>query len=386
MKILHTSDWHAGKTLRGESRLDEHRAVLAEIAGIAEAEAVNLVLVVGDLFESAAPAPDAQRVVWDALLALRATGAHVVVVGGNHDNQHALDAVAPVFGAAGITVLGHATRPENGGVMELETADGERAVLVLVPFVSQRYAIRTEQMLELGAAEAAGLYAERMRRLVAALSASFRRDTVNVVAAHCFVRGGMLGGGERDAQTIFEYSIEGSHFPAAANYVALGHLHRTQRISAAAPAWYSGSPIQVDFGEEADAKHVLLVEARAGAPAKVEARALTTPWELRTLRGTVAELRDAAGGVGDAWLRVIVREPARAGLAEDIRALLPRAVDVRVERPAGAINEDGTRPTRRGRTPSELFAEYLTGEGVEDPRVVRLFDQLYDDATAEAVH
>jgi exonuclease SbcD len=383
MRILHTSDWHVGKTLRGASRLDEHRAVLAEIATIAAEEQVDLVLVTGDLFESAAPTPDAQRVVWDALLALRATGARVIAIGGNHDNQYALDAWSPVFAAAGITLRGHATRPELGGVVELGTEAGERAHVVLLPFVSQRYAIRTEQMLELDAAQAAGLYAERMRLLIAALSAGFRPDTVNLVAAHCFVRGGTLGGGERDAQTIFDYSIEGLHFPKRANYIALGHLHRTQRMAAPAPAWYAGSPIQVDFGEEQDVKHVLLVDAEAGVPARVTTRELTSPWTLRTVRGSLAELNDLVHDVGDAWLRVVVREPTRAGLADDVRALFPRAVDVRVEVdvPAPTGRE---RTSRRGRSPHELFSEYLTTEGIDDPRVVRLFDRLYDDAVAEA--
>jgi exonuclease SbcD len=383
VKILHTSDWHVGKTLRGNSRLDEHRAVLAEIAGIAAEEQVDLVLVTGDLFESAAPPPDAQRVVWDALLALRGTGARVIAIGGNHDNQYALDAWSPVFAAAGITLLGHATRPELGGVVDLTTEAGEQAKIVLLPFVSQRYAIRTEQMLELDAAQAAGLYAERMRLLIAALSEGFGRDTVNLVAAHCFVRGGTLGGGEREAQTIFDYGIEGLHFPRNANYIALGHLHRTQRMAAPAPAWYAGSPIQVDFGEEQDTKHVLVVRAEAGVPAQVSTRALTSPWTLRTVQGSLEELRERANEVGDAWLRVVVREPTRAGLADDVRALFARAVDIRIERETSAPGSAGTTP-RRGRSPHELFAEYLAGEGVDDVRVLRLFDRLYDDAMAEA--
>ena len=87
--------------------------------------------------------------------------------------------------------------------------------------------------------------------------------------------------------------------------------------------------------------------------------------------------------VGDAWLRVVVREATRAGLADDVRTLFPRAVDIRVEidLPAGVGHEH---TSRRGRSPHELFAEYLALEGVEDPRVVRLFDRLYDDAIAEA--
>ena len=79
MKVLHTSDWHVGKLLRGRSRIAEHRAVLGEVAEIAQREKVDLVLVVGDLFETPAPPPEATAVVFDALLALRETGAHVVV-------------------------------------------------------------------------------------------------------------------------------------------------------------------------------------------------------------------------------------------------------------------------------------------------------------------
>ena len=349
VKILHTSDWHVGKTLRGESRLDEHRAVLAEIAGIAAAEAVDLVLVTGDLFESAAPLPEAQRVVWDALLALRAGGAQMVAIGGNHDNQPAFDAWSPLFAAAGITVLGHAARPEHGGVVELTTGDGTPVVVVLVPFVSQRFAVRAEQLLELDAAAASGLYTERMRLLIEALCRSFRPDAVNLLALHGFVRGGKLGGGERNAHTIFEYGIEAAHFPVNANYVALGHLHRTQRLAAPAPTWYAGSPIQVDFGESDDTKGVLVVETAPGVPARVEVHPLSTPWQLRTIRGTLAELEQRAKSVGDAWLRVFVHEPVRAGLADEVRALLPRAVDVTLE-PAAETDAAAPRRTRRGRS------------------------------------
>ncbi len=382
MKILHTSDWHVGKLLRGISRLDEHRAVLAEIAELAVAEQVDCVLVTGDLFESAAPLPDAQRVVWDALLALQASGARVVVIGGNHDNQYAFDAWSPLFAAAGITLLGHAARADRGGVVEWKTAAGEAVVCALVPFVSQRFAVKTEQLLELDGAQAVGRYAERMRMLIDALSASFRPDAVNLLATHCFVPGGRLGGGERDAQIANEYGVEAVHFPSQANYVALGHLHRAQRVEAPAPAWYAGSPIQVDFGEELDGKHALVVETAPGRPARVEKRVLHGGWTLRTLTGTVEELHAAARDTGDAWLRVVVREPARAGLADEVRALLPRAVDVRIDRvlAEGAASEPSP---RRGRNARDLFAEYLSVEGVEDARILRLFERLHDDVLAE---
>jgi exonuclease SbcD len=360
------------------SRLDEQRAVLSEIGDLAASERVDLVLVTGDLFESAAPTPDAQRVVWEALLRLRETGARVVAIGGNHDNQPAFDAWAPVFAAAGIMLLGQATRPDQGAFVEFQTTAGEPVCLALLPFVSQRFAVRTEQMLELDAAQSAGLYAERMRLIIDALCGGFRRDAVNLLAAHCFVRGGALGGGERDAQTIFDYGIEAGHLPSNASYVALGHLHRTQRMPAAATAYYAGSPVQVDFGEERDTKHALIVDVEPGVPARVTPHPVTSGWSLRTVEGTLAELEQLAGDVGDAWLRVVVKERTRAGLADDVRTLLPRAIDVRVASP---VEHTGAseRVSTGGRSAQELFDTYLDLQGVDDPKVERLFSRLYED-------
>jgi exonuclease SbcD len=378
VKLVHTSDWHVGKTLRGMSRLDEHRAVLGEIADLAAAEQVDLVLVTGDLFESAAPTPDAQRVVWDALLRLRDSGARVVAIGGNHDNQPAFDAWAAVAAAAGITLLGQAQRPDEGGFLRFETRAGEPVRLALLPFVSQRFAVRTEQLLELDASQTAGLYAERMRLIIEALCADFEREAVNIFATHCFVRGGALGGGERDAQTIFDYGIEAPALPTNASYVALGHLHRTQRMGAAAPAYYAGSPVQVDFGEERDTKHALLVDLEPGVPARVTPHRLASGWSLRTIAGTMAELAALAGEVGDAWLRVVVDERTRAGLADEVRELLPRAIDIRVSSPRER-GRDTERGQSHGRSPHDLFTTYLELRGVDDANVERLFSQLYEE-------
>jgi exonuclease SbcD len=262
--------------------------------------------------------------------------------------------------------------------VRFETRAGEPVRLALLPFVSQRFAIRTEQLLELDASQAAGLYAERMRLIIDALCAGFERDAVNVLAAHCFVRGGALGGGERDAQTIFDYGIEAQALPTNASYIALGHLHRTQRMAAAAPAYYAGSPVQVDFGEERDTKHALLVDVEPGVPARVTPHRLESGWSLRTIAGTMDELAALAGEVGDAWLRVVVDERTRAGLADEVRELLPRAIDIRVASPRERARATERGPSH-GRTAHDLFATYLELRGVEDPQVERLFSQLYEE-------
>ena len=377
MKLLHTADWHVGKVLKGVERLGEQREVLAEIVALAEREAVDVVLVAGDVFESAAPGAEVQGLAWATLLALRATGADVVVVAGNHDPAEWFDAWAPVFAGAGITMLGRPRRPDEGGVVELVgRSTGEVLRVALLPFVSQRGVVRAGELLELDAAQMAGAYAERIAAVVAALTAGFTVEAVNVVVAHATVRGGVLGGGERDAQTIFEYSVPATVFPPSASYVALGHLHRLQQLPAPAPVWYPGSPIAVDFGEEADTKHVLVVEASPGAPAKVRAVPLASPRVLRTVRGTVAELAAQAPDLGDALLRVVVTERARAGLADEVRHVLPNALEVRVERSDGDRGPGPRGP--QGRTPHELFAAYLTELEIDDPRLHSLFADLLD--------
>jgi exonuclease SbcD len=376
VKVVHTSDWHVGKLLRGASRIDEHRAVLGEIAEITDRERADLVLVVGDLYETAAPPPEATAVVYDALLALRETGAHVVVVGGNHDQQLQLDSVAPVFARLGITVLGLPAGPERAVV------DIAGARVVMLPWMSQRWAIKTAQLMSATAAATAQYYAARVARLLAWLSEGFSADTLNIVAAHCMVQGGTLGGGERDAQLIDEYSVPTAAFPASANYVALGHLHRAQQMPGAAPIWYSGSPIQVDFGEERDTKQVLVVDIPERGAAKVRPVALTRGAVLRTLRGTFAELEAAAPDVGDAFLRVFVKEQPRAGLADDVRLLLPTAVDVRVAPDVVAEAPGAAKKVARATTPRDLFGQYLAETGHSaDARLVALFDELLDAET-----
>jgi exonuclease SbcD len=375
MKVLHTSDWHVGKLLRGRSRITEHRAVLGEITEIAQREKVDLVLVVGDLFETAAPPPEATAVVFDALLGLRETGAHVVVVGGNHDQQSELDAVAPVFARLGISVLGLPAGPERA-ILDL---DGAR--VVMLPWMSQRWAVKTEQLMGATAAGVAQYYAARVARVIEWLCDGFSSADINIVAAHCMVQGGKLGGGERDAQLIDDYMIPAGAFPSAASYVALGHLHRAQLMPGPAPIWYSGSPIQVDFGESDDRKQVLLVDAPATGSARVEPVELTRGWRLRTVTGTLDEL-SASVGADDAFLRVVVREQPRPGLADEVRALLPQAVDVRIA-PESSAARAGTdhQPISAGLrlSPRDLFAAYLDFSGqARDPRILALFDELLD--------
>jgi DNA repair protein SbcD/Mre11 len=383
VKILHTADWHVGRQLRGRSRADEHEAVLASISGLARAEAVDLVIVAGDVFDSAAPSPDAERIVYRALLDLSATGATVLVVAGNHDNERRLQAVAPLLELGRVVTRASFARANEGGVVEVRARDGrETALVAALPFLSQRHVVKVDDLMTADAADHSLAYADRVTRLVAALAGAFHSDTVNLVAAHCMVDGGVLGGGERSAHTVFEYSVPSTAFPGSAHYVALGHLHRRQQLPGACPIHYSGSPLQLDFGEGANDPLVLVVDAAPGRPATTTAVPVIGGRRLRTLRGRLADLRSLAGTTGDDHLRVILQEPLRVGLADDVRDLFPTCVDVIVERSDDDPGPHANLSDRTGRTPQQLFRQYLTERDVEDERLAVLFDELLDVAGA----
>jgi exonuclease SbcD len=381
VRILHTSDWHVGKVLKGQSRAEEHVAVLAQVVEIARAEQPDLVIVAGDLYDTAAPSPESTRLVTRALSALRRTGADVVVIGGNHDNGAALDALRPWSDAAGITLRGSVRENPAEHVIDGATATGERWRLVALPFLSQRYAVRAIEMYDLTAAEATQTYADHLSRLLAKLTEGFgEAGVVNLVTAHLTVVGASQGGGEREAQTVLGYAVPANVFPNSTHYVALGHLHRAQTVIGPCPVRYSGSPLAIDFGEAENVPAVTVVEVSAQQAAKVREVPVTVATQLRTVRGDLAQL--ATLKTGDAWLRVFVRETPRAGLREEVQELLPRALEVRIDPDMVAASPGPRAEERAGRTPRELFAAYLDSRGVTDTGVRELFDEFYEEASA----
>lgn len=378
MRFLHTGDWHVGKTLRGRSRADEHRAVLAEIADIADDRKVDAVLVAGDLFDTAAPGPESEEIVYEVLLRL-ARDRTVVVIAGNHDNPNRFHAVKPLLGLGNVIALPRVARPDDGGVVEVSTKSGEHARIVLLPFVSQRGIVKAEALMSQDADEHAGVYAERLANVLAELCTTADPDVVNMVLAHAMVHGGTMGGGERSAHTVFQYSIPTAAFPGDYHYVALGHLHRAQQLGDQPPLCYSGSPLQLDFGETEDAKSVNVVEANPGQPAKVEQVPLSSGRRLRRVSGSIVALAELADAAGDDFLLVEVQELPRSGLADDVRERLPNAVEVRVRKPEGGADEPRS---HGGRAPQELFHDYLADLGASSESVEALFDELLEDADA----
>lgn len=371
--MLHTADWHVGRTIRGRSRVDEHRDVLAEIARTAAEHSVDLTVVAGDVFDVAAPTAEAEHVVYRALLDL-AEVAPVLVVAGNHDNPRRLQAVAPLLELGRVVVSGRVERPDQGGVIDVA---GLPIRVAMLPWQSQRGIVSASDLMFKDAVDQVQDYAGRMRRVIEAMTGGLGPDTVNVAVGHTMVYGAQESGSERHAH-VFGYAIPATTYPGSLSYVALGHLHRQQQVPAPAPVWYSGSPLQLDFGEVDDRKGVLVVEAEPGLPAVVTAVPLASGRRLVRLRGTVEQVEAAAAGVGDAYVKVELDEPGRVGLADRVRDIVPGAVDVSLVRRDDPKEADA--PVRLGRNPADLFGEYLAERNIDDPALVALFSELLEEA------
>jgi DNA repair protein SbcD/Mre11 len=275
---------------------------------------------------------------------------------------------------AGINVLGSPLAPDRGGILDLE----QGARIGLLPFVSQRAIVKVEDIMGSDPDQHAGKYEDRMRRVIEALVSDMGTDTVNVLVSHLTVHGADPGGGERGAH-IFGYAIPSSLFPGHLSYVALGHLHRQQKMPHASAVWYSGSPLQLDFGEVADQKGALLVKAEPGRPASVEELPLHSGRRLISLTGTLEQVLGRAEEAGGAYVRVVLHESARVGLADEVRAVIPDAVEVVLDNP---MKPASSPEPRQGLEPSEAFARFLAEKDAADPKVEKLFAELLDEALA----
>ncbi len=333
MRLLHTGDWHVGRSIRGRSRAEEFAAVLDEVVGIATQQGVDAVLHAGDLYDHRSPAPEADALVFEALVRLYEADIPVVAITGNHDSALRLEALARLLRPLNVTVVPKVVPPNGGSLVEVSPRDGSHAAVVAcVPFVPERR-FGDAAALFRATEDWYQSYAEGMGRLLAAMTEPFRADRVNVLLAHLFTDGATPGGGEHQITIGIEYAVSPSRLPATASYVALGHVHRPQAVKGApSPTRYAGSLLQLDFGEKDQQKSVTVVDVLPAKPAKAREVPLSSGKRLIDVEGTFDEIVSRGEKLPDAYLRVFVDTDGPVpGLAERIRDALPQAVDVQLK-------------------------------------------------------
>lgn len=389
MKILHTADWHAGRTLHGVDRTPEIREALREIAALAVDEGVDLILVAGDLYDSKRPGPEAEEAVYEFFLTTGRAGIPSVVIAGNHDSPGRLDAVGGILKLAQVHAFGEAKVAGQGGAFSLGLGR-EVARIAALPFVSERRLVRVAELLGGDPGAWRQRYAEGMRRLVANLTQAFDNDSVNLLLMHTTMNGATLANSEYQFHCSEAYTLSPDLFPANCTYVALGHIHKPQTIQGY-PDYggrYAGSVIQLDFGEGADKKYAYIVEAKAGEPTRlVKEHHIQAGRRLKNVRLDLDALERRTGELADwgGWLKLrLALERPLPGLKDRIKATLPNVLAVELELPGEAAEEMGGvdhEALGLGESYAQFYHEQR-GQPLPD-ELRRAFGELYDSVDHE---
>lgn len=321
MRLIHTSDWHLGRTLHGENLLGHQAAFLDWLLAEATEHQVDAVLVAGDIYDRAVPPVDAVRLLDAALLGFARAGLPVVLISGNHDSAVRLGFGAGLSEAAAIhlrTSLADAARP-----VVLSDEHGPVAIYGIP------YLLPDAVLAELDCARS-------HQAVLTAVTARIRQDAADrgidrtVVLAHAFVTGARPTDSERDIRVGGVADVPAAVF-GGFSYAALGHLHGQQQV--APGVRYAGSPLPFSFGEKNHTKSVTLAELDGAGQVTVSQLATPVPRPLREVRGRLDDLLARAGPGGDlaelagAWVKAVLTDPVRpAAPMERLREKWPHTL------------------------------------------------------------
>lgn len=381
MRILHTADWHLGKLLKGTDRTPEIAAALEEVVSLVRSERVELVVVAGDLFDRPQVSAEAEAAAFSFFRRLHELQVPAWVIAGNHDSRDRLEALAPLLSLAGATVRGEVRLSGQGGVV---CFPGGQAALL--PFLSERRLIKAQMLLDGEGTQWKGIYADGIRRVVDNLCAGMNAAGVNLMMGHLTAEGSRLGGGEFQFYCTNSYAVSPSIFPTSLSYVALGHIHRQQQVGEAPIAWYSGSLVQLDFGEgENTPRGALLVEVEPGVPPNVYPVEARWGKPLKTFRMKVEHLERRLDELATwgGYAKLVLEGRGNAALRERLFKEFPGLLEVEFHTP----ESEATPPVVP--MPEELdwadtYASYIRDTYASEPdeALLSAFRQAYEEVHA----
>lgn len=327
MRLVHTSDWHLGRSLLNVSMLDYQRAFVTWLVAVVKDEQADLVVVAGDVFDRAVPPIEAVRVFEEALLTL-SEACPVVVIPGNHDSPTRLGFASALLERSGVHL--RASVDDCDRPVSIVDDQGMTTHVYGLPFLHpdlHHQALGVERTHEavLGAAM------DRIRADHSVRSEALGSSARLVVVSHAFVTGATASDSERDVSVGGIGDAPSSVFEGA-DYVALGHLHRPQHVHMpSGVARYSGSPLPYSFSEEGQVKSVVLVDLGLEGDADITQIAAPVARPLASIRGDLVDLlsKEEFADFEDAWVRAVITDPRRPpGAMDKVRSRFPHAIDL----------------------------------------------------------
>ncbi|MEA1899586.1 MAG: exonuclease SbcCD subunit D C-terminal domain-containing protein [Thermodesulfobacteriota bacterium] len=341
MKILHTSDWHIGRSLYGRKRYDEFSAFLDWLAEFIQTESVDALLVAGDVFDASTPSNRAQELYYRFLCKVSASCCrHIVVIAGNHDSPSFLNAPKELLRALNVHVVGSITdNPEDEVITLTGNSDIPEAIVCAVPYLRDR---------DIRIVEAGESIEDKNTKLIEGLQMHYAgvcmiaekkqkeykqtNQTLSVPIigmGHLFTAGGKTvdGDGVRELYVGSLAHVDKDIFPACINYLALGHLHVPQKVGAAEYIRYSGSPIPIGYGEAYQEKSVVIVEFSNNPQPKIIVHPVPCFQAMERISGEIDEIteriHELKSQASDVWLEI---EYTGTEIAGNLRELIDEAI------------------------------------------------------------
>ena len=298
MRILHTSDWHLGQHFMGKSRESEHQAFIEWLLTTIDEQSVDAVIIAGDIFDTGTPPSYARSLYNRFIVELKNTRCrHLIVVGGNHDSVSTLNESRELLAHLNTTVIGGVAADPDDQLVVLTEADGsEGAIVCAIPF------IRPRDVLESRAGDSGS---DKHQALLNAMQnhyqSIFSRAEKKgcelageaglpiIATGHLTTVGGQLSESVRELYIGTLTGFPASAFPPA-DYIALGHLHRAQRVSGYNHIRYSGSPLPLSFDETGNQKQVLLVDFAQSREPDIQALDVPVFQRLASLKGSLSTI------------------------------------------------------------------------------------------------
>ncbi len=321
MRILHTADWHIGQRLHERQRLDEHKEFLNWLLDTIQKHNVELLLVSGDIFDTSLPSAEATNLYYEYLFRIyNETDTYTIIIAGNHDSSRHLEAPREFLKMGRIYVVGQVTNPKDC-VIQIPP-EKPRVAVAAVPYLSEN---ELEPVSFESEIERNERYRERLKVFYEDCVSIMPVDLPKILMGHLYVQGGKVGESERNIQIGGATAIHANDFPEDVDYIALGHLHRPQKIKGQNyPILYAGSPIPLRFNESHYRKNVYLIElSDDGKLEQYDNIKIPIFKELCTIEGNENEILSQA--MTEEWNNKYIQvklkmTSVRAGISDEIRA------------------------------------------------------------------
>ena len=292
MKILHTADWHIGKSLYKHELYEDILLFFEQLKQIIKDESIELLLISGDIFDLANPSNRDKEIYYSFLTQLMEMKIRVIVTAGNHDSVRMLEAPKQLLKFLNIDIVGDARSLENQ-IIPIENSDGDlQCFICAVPYLRDR---------DIREVQAGEKYKDKVEAMRSGIVGHYKRlqslaksenDSVPLIAmGHLYMQGASISDSEREIQIGNEAGISIEHFDQLFDYMALGHIHRPQKLNKAGTVRYSGSPIALSFSERKDEKVVVIIDLSTTGIKEIEPLKLDNYRDLIRMKGTVDELK-----------------------------------------------------------------------------------------------